>query len=230
MDSHPNPASAVQVSRLCGTGSVTSPRSIHKSTLRVAALVVRKCFMITQIRRPMLLSILLPPLLFATGEVHEFTVRCTDADGDFAEKAMILRILPAPDLSLFSSWVEQIPSPDERGYQHDPDQDGIPNFLEYAFNLSPQVADGQDAQPVVTLTGHTISINFVRDAGKSDLLYLVEAGESLSAWNEIIYDSSSPEAEYSVNNQGPRMVVKDTKELDGIMARRFLRVRVMMVP
>ncbi|MDX2111099.1 MAG: hypothetical protein SFY80_12730 [Verrucomicrobiota bacterium] len=171
------------------------------------------------------LGLLAAPALYAG--VYNFTVRVTDANGSFDEKPFSLTVLPAPPLAEFTSWAETaIPNPADRDPLADPDGDGVPNLLEYAFNLSPTAADGMDARPTVQLEQDKVSITFFRDAAKSDIIYMVEGSDDLQAWSDLIYNSSSPAPEYANNNAGTKMKITDTKTVDSAQPRRFMRVRI----
>lgn len=175
-------------------------------------------------------AVFLTSLGLQATQNYDVTIRVTDQDGDYDEKPFTILVQEAPPLEGFAGWAAQIPDPQMRDHADDPDGDGLPNLLEYAFNFSPTIPQSGGTQPVVSLANGKISITFVRDVGKSDIVYLVEGSESLANWSEVIYNSSSPAPEYSVNNAGPAMQVWDTEQLTSPNVRRFLRVKVLSVP
>lgn len=180
-----------------------------------------------------LLRASLPLLGLATATLcadtdYNFTVRVTDADGDFSDKAFTLKVLSAPPLASFDSWAElNISNPAKRGHYDDADGDGIANVIEYAFNLDPNTPEGLDSQPTIQLGSNKISITFYRDGAKSDIIYLVEGSDDLTAWNDVLYNSANPGLGYETNNNGDFMTVEDTKYLDTSTQQRYLRVRVL---
>lgn len=177
-------------------------------------------------RLPLLLVFGTAPLFADT--VYPFTVRVTDEDGDFDEKEFTLRVLSAPPLTNFGDWAtDNINNAELRGYYDDADGDGIPNLIEYAFWLDPNAPDGLDSQVSVQLGADRISITFLRDASKSDIIYLVEGTSNLSEWNDVLYNSASPGAGYESNNNGDYMTVQDTEPLSSGAPQRYLRVRVL---
>jgi hypothetical protein len=89
----------------------------------------------------------------------------------------------------FSRWRElHFPSLNEElnaFAQHDPDEDGISNLLEYAFNLSPIAVDDLSARralPSMSSVDGRIQLTFYKRTDASDLLYVVEVSEDLIHW------------------------------------------------
>jgi hypothetical protein len=74
----------------------------------------------------------------------------------------------------------------------DPDGDGVCNLMEYAFNLSPEVAD-QPALPqfhlqsqiVNSQPGTYLTIQFLRQLGTSNLTYVVQGSADLITWSNL---------------------------------------------
>lgn len=165
--------------------------------------------------------------LFADTD-YNFTVRVTDVDGDFSEKAFTLRVISAPPLENFGDWAStNISNSSLRGFYDDADGDGIINLIEYAFDLSPNSPDGLNSQPTVQLGADRISITFLRDEAKSDIIYMVEGTDDLTEWNEVLYNSSNPGPGYETNNNGTRMTVEDTQTLGPATPQRYLRVKIL---
>ena len=73
----------------------------------------------------------------------------------------------------------------------DPDNDGLPNFLEYAFGLNPNSPD-QDWQPLPLLIQansiNWLACSFFRNTKAADLTFSVQAAETLSAssWSNLV--------------------------------------------
>lgn len=100
----------------------------------------------------------------------------------------------------------------------DPDVDGRPNLLEYAFGGDPLTADSTARDPRLEPgAGGGLEIVFYRVADP-ELTYAVEAGEDLSAWTAI-WSSTGAE------NQEGLTSVTDPRPING-GERRFLRLRV----
>lgn len=170
-----------------------------------------------------LTTALLSPLSAAT--TYNFTARVEDADGDAATRDFSLTVQEAPPLAQFTVWATaNITDPAQRGDLADPDGDGLSNLAEYAFNLNPTVSDATSARPVLNVAAGRLSLSFVRDSGKTDIIYLVDGGSTLTAWTDVLYDSSNPPVGLEDNNDGTRMRVEDS-QAPGTNPR-FLRVRV----
>ncbi len=90
----------------------------------------------------------------------------------------------------FGDWpaLEALP-PLGRAETSDPDGDGVPNLLEYAFGLVPWVRDAGEAAhrpAVLEQDGQTyLEMHFRRDERAVDLTYEVQVSSCLSAWTTI---------------------------------------------
>jgi hypothetical protein len=71
----------------------------------------------------------------------------------------------------------------------DPEHDGLPNLLEYAFGANPAVADAHErgVRPArVNNNGETfLSVGFYRRLGDSSLLFRVQESPDLGLWNDL---------------------------------------------
>ena len=65
----------------------------------------------------------------------------------------------------------------------DPDGDGRSNLLEYAIGGNPQAFD-QTGSPVLISNGDALSLQFVADTGKTDLVYQAQLSTDLVNWTD----------------------------------------------
>jgi hypothetical protein len=74
-----------------------------------------------------------------------------------------------------------------RGATADPDNDGVPNLLEYAFSRQPGRAEPSPALTSVSVQSGRLVINFTRDERAGDLLYEVQVSDTLNGtdWTTI---------------------------------------------
>jgi hypothetical protein len=108
------------------------------------------------------------------------------------------------------------------GDDADPDQDGIPNFVEYALGTDPKIANALE-KPVVSISENNLSIKYDRLKSARDVSYTVEISDDLSAWDSgpnflnetVIADDSEIETR----------VATDKFPVDA-GARKFLRLRI----
>lgn len=107
------------------------------------------------------------------------------------------------------------------GQQADPDADGRPNLLEYAFGAEPRLADTAPGAPRVALSGATPALEFTRLADPL-FVYRVESSTTLSSWTEI-WSSTGP-----ANVAGP-VSVPAPAPLSPSAPRSFLRLRASLV-
>jgi hypothetical protein len=81
----------------------------------------------------------------------------------------------------FTDWPQlQQLDPAQRGPADDPDGDGIPNLLEYAFATLPWAADAALANPELTLDPDGTAFTFIRDERAADLVYEFQVSDDLS--------------------------------------------------
>ena len=68
----------------------------------------------------------------------------------------------------------------------DPDQDRIPNVVEYAFNMNPKIS-GQIGLPTSGFATGSGTINFTRNLAATDVTYVVQASNTLTAgsWTDL---------------------------------------------
>ncbi|MEI6653795.1 MAG: SdrD B-like domain-containing protein [Verrucomicrobiota bacterium] len=103
----------------------------------------------------------------------------------------------------------------------DPDHDGTPNLLEYAFGTLPKVANPPTATPVeiVTVSGqHYLQITIPRLSAHPATLN-VEVSSDLTNWD------AGPAFTVEVSNTPAARVVRDLKPLDPGVTRRFMRLK-----
>ena len=131
----------------------------------------------------------------------------------------------------------QIADPTVSGPKADPDGDGVPNLLEFAFNLDPTFPEpvvmtagtGLRGLPLVQLTqvadsDRRVTVEFVRrTAGSgSGLTYAVQFSSGLTgAWQTGGTESVTP-----INERWERVVATDTVSVGGSVPARFARVLV----
>jgi hypothetical protein len=138
------------------------------------------------------------------------------------------RSLAQPGKS-FADWLaERFPGtsdPAVIGSGADPDQDGVPNFVEFAFGLNPKVVDLAFAPLRISLDGADPSkrkLEYVRPKGLSGAEYLLQASDDLSAnWNLL----PDPPTVTEVNGAQEKVVVWDSASI-GTAGRRFVRLLV----
>lgn len=141
--------------------------------------------------------------------------------------------------------------PAHNGEADDPDGDGLPNLLEYAFARVPWVADAADAAPTCAMVadggGSHAEFRFLRDERLTDLSYEVQVADSLSgsAWTTIARSSAGAPVQ-AVSGYHPviaetsagsiasigvirRVTVRDTQPAPG-SGTRFFRVKVNRMP
>jgi hypothetical protein len=88
----------------------------------------------------------------------------------------------------YTQWplLEKLPT-DQRGMDDDPDEDGIPNLLEYAFARLPWLQDPPDTLPRLRLVEESGELEFIRDERLADVTYEVQVSTSLESdgWTGI---------------------------------------------
>jgi hypothetical protein len=67
----------------------------------------------------------------------------------------------------------------------DPDRDGIPNLLEYAFGSDPSVAESASAQPTTSVSGNNLVISYYQATGATDVTFIVEQSVDMLNWSTV---------------------------------------------
>lgn len=122
----------------------------------------------------------------------------------------------------------------------DDDSDGIPNILEYAFNLNPKDKNndvivlnngnrGMMGLPLIQYTNTSESSNlilkYLKKTNTEDLNYIPEFSSDLELWTPGNNQAKSE----IINNYWELITLEDTAET-GINNKRFGRVRVVYDP
>ncbi len=128
-------------------------------------------------------------------------------------------------------------SPAVSALSTDPDGDGIPNFLEYAFGLNPLVKStaGLPKGALVNDSGaNYLSLTFQRATNATDRTFTVQVSPDLSQWlagsryastNVVPATTNTTELSRMPTNGVETIVVRDNVPLSAA-PQRFMRVRV----
>jgi hypothetical protein len=161
--------------------------------------------------------------------VGSYEVSANISDSSYAGRVLgTLTIRPS-----FQSWIEgkiasgQIP-PDAAGEQGDPDRDGIPNLMEYAFNLDPAVAahfnsSTSPACPKLELKNGGVAYTYRRNLDATDLSYAIEHSATLTEpgpWPTITG------SETILSDDGHTRLVEIQLPRGSNENRRFYRLRI----
>lgn len=116
----------------------------------------------------------------------------------------------------------------------DDDDDGVPNVIEFAFNMNPTAADGTPLTPGSGLSGlpvirpeiiagqRRLTIEYIRRRN-SCLEFAIEASDDLAAWAPI---AATPNGAPVIINAGYERVKFDDIVTVTAAQSRFLRIRV----
>ncbi len=107
------------------------------------------------------------------------------------------------------------------GADADPDGDGVPNLLEYAFALDPLTPsrEGLPRPGMITVDGvEYLSITFHRNPEATDVTYTPQASSDLQTWESGMQQVGAPASDGSVTYRDARPA--------GDFDRRFMRVQV----
>ncbi len=175
------------------------------------------------------------------GSAKNLLLRYQSAEGHFSQTVSnggILRIpsvqaqrLPMP----FAQWQSTKFTAGEQadplisGDTADPNQNGVPNLLEYAFDLDPKGAQapwGSGALPgseVMEVGGvNRLTLSYRPSVNVSNLSYIVEVSDNLASW-----DSGSEHVEQISTPGASPVVMADKTAVNGAgVGRRFIRLRV----
>ena len=137
--------------------------------------------------------------------------------------------------TLFSIWKDAVFTPAElldplvSGDDADADADGLTTVGEYGLALAPKLSDAQslpDASSLAVGADEFLAIAFRRQKYPADLSYLVEVGSDLAGWSTASVQSG-PAVDHGDGTE--TVTFRDTIAL-GDTARRFIRVKMLLVP
>ena len=127
-------------------------------------------------------------------------------------------------------------NPEVAGMTADPDHDGLPNLLEYAFGCDPKNPDAAGISPSLNIDGSNwLQISFPCDAARTDLNYTVQSSTTLApnSWTDIAKSTGGattlPEGTKSTvsdTGTGQRTVTVTDSTAIPAGGKRFLRVKV----
>jgi sugar lactone lactonase YvrE len=117
----------------------------------------------------------------------------------------------------------------------DPDRDGIPNAVEYAFDLSPLQTDSTGLPagfltvgPVTNAKYH--ALKFRRRAGTIDLAYYVQVSTNLTTWIGSPTDPQTTEIQARPLGDGMEEVTVRTRYPVSEFPSHFMRLHVVVAP
>ena len=143
----------------------------------------------------------------------------------------------------FEAWqalhfsTQQLSRPEIAGPAADPENDALPNLLEYGLGASPWIVDAADFSPVPVLheqegTSH-LAISFLRNPASTGVKFALEAADDLAGeWSAV--NPLLPANQVSVETVGApaglqRIVARDPGQSE-TSPRRFLRLRATLAP
>jgi hypothetical protein len=118
----------------------------------------------------------------------------------------------------YAAWtLAQIPAGQPSAPMDDPDGDGVPNLLEFAFNTQPLDPASAGRPSIRTLPFGKKAIEFVRDT-RANVLWQVEVSPDLTSWETV--------SSHTVNTAG-FLETRQAEFPDGIS---FARIKVSLSP
>jgi hypothetical protein len=172
-------------------------------------------------------------------------------EGSFAIQSALFTVTAQQAGQTFAAWAAgiftaaQLADPNVSGFTADPDNDGLINILEYAFNLNPLAADRNTLptadrgapfgslvrafDPVSQSNQDFLEVTFLRRKEPMDLIYSIEHSTDLQNWSDAFAAPAvlAISAQQDVGPPGTleRVTYRGTQPV-GSNARRFIRVRV----
>jgi autotransporter-associated beta strand protein len=131
----------------------------------------------------------------------------------------------------FGGWIGGFPSLSDHGAAADPDQDRIPNLLEYVLNGNPAAA-GTAILPTLDASGANFVFRFTRRVDSiTDVVQFFEYGSDLTTWSHInLSTPGAPEVTLGSPAGGLQTVTIAIPKSAASGARLFGRLRVQGAP
>jgi hypothetical protein len=99
---------------------------------------------------------------------------------------------PRPAARWFSA--QQLEDPAVSGDHADPDDDGLPNLLEYALGSNPTVREADSHLPEFSVTPDTGVLRFTRSRDPDGFFYVVEYTTDFTTWIPLVSLGDNPVA------------------------------------
>lgn len=153
------------------------------------------------------------------GESLVFRIASTDgtalryASREHGTPSMRPQILVLNGPETFEAWRDQyfIQDSERSGHLDDPDQDGLPNLLEYAFGHGPHEANPSDSMVLEVGRDGVLRCSFNR--ARADLEYTLQSSQDLVQWSPVVTNPGTAGAAVSV-------------EIDTSQQSRFYRLSI----
>jgi hypothetical protein len=120
----------------------------------------------------------------------------------------------------------------------DPDQDGVCNLLEYAFNLSPEAPDPSalpqfqlEPQVLNGQPGNYLSVRFLHQLGATNLTYVLQGSSDLITWSDLCTaaGTNAPSGPGLISESGTgyqrQILACDTVPSESSVTARFVRFK-----
>ena len=157
----------------------------------------------------------------------KYLVRASTADPHYAGTADGWLWIGHNLASWLQTWIDNgTLDPASSGAADDPDGDGIPNLLEYAYVLNPVTADHGTAgtgKPSCRLDGDAFSVTYRLNPRATDLVYQIEATTAL---NDAQSWQAAATTDTVLSSSALRRTIRATLEAAPGAVRRFARLRV----
>jgi uncharacterized repeat protein (TIGR01451 family) len=144
-----------------------------------------------------------PVHVYAAAGTYTATLSVSDSKGSTGSDTVTVTVSPPPPT--YGEWSSAAFSPgtppEARTDTADPDRDGLPNLLEYAFNMSPEngsrtglptigrsaatATTADVAMAVSAASGSTyLTLTYTRRIGSTDLGYIIAVSTNLTTWDK----------------------------------------------
>lgn len=158
----------------------------------------------------------LPPA-WSAADATPILGEINSSGSPFLMKSAAVTQAPPPDTT-WDQFQAEIPSEEPlKGPNDDPDQDGIPNLLEFVFGTAPSVASAPVSTPVSLDSSHLV-ISIPRRIDHKTTL-TVEVSGNLVDWN------SGPSHTQILADDAGELLVRDRTPLDPAHPKRFIRLK-----
>jgi PKD repeat protein len=124
-----------------------------------------------------------PTKIFPAPGLYHARLTVTDTNGNTCSGSVAINVT-----STFALWQQakftsaELSDPMISSPNADPDRDGIPNLLEYAFGLEPKIPN-TNAAPVGAITNGYFTLTYSQFKAATDLTFTAETSNDLLTWN-----------------------------------------------
>src|SRR5262249_31886326 len=126
-----------------------------------------------------------PTKIFLSPGLYYARLTVTDTNGNTAQGSVAINVTSTAELWKSAKFTSaELAIPAISGDNADPDEDGLPNLLEYAMGTDPKFAN-LGGPPATALAGGTFSFTYSHFKPATDVSLALQVSSDLTTWSTV---------------------------------------------